>query len=726
MKKKILISFLFFFNLLFSTNLEKIRQETDSLIFLTNELFYQIKDLDIVPHFQKQKLLLHSQIIYDFLEKLKNIETNSDTDKLVISLQHKKLSYTFLDVAFYEYKKIFPLEKKKVFEKFVDQSLRKKRTDFSSLPHIYFRDIEFISKFQDSKLREYSIENRFYKSLLRENRFFAPIKSKAVIFFGRIRFTTRKYPLITLDQNREITSRLKTGDIILTRQNWFSYNFIIPGFWGHSAIYIGSPKELLKWSSEDTTISNYYKTRGYKSFFDFLKVNYPKAFASYNDSTKVNRIIEALSAGVKFFPSEKSIGIVDVVAVLRPKLSSLEIAQVLEIAFSYYGTTYDTQLDFFDDDMLGCTELLYRSYLNKIDFEISYISGRYAVEPNSIARKYSQNSEGGQLDFVLFYDGNEKTHLAEEKDKNAFLNTPYRPKWRYDSDRIYPKKKKFKPTKEYKNIPISFSLLLYSELDRLFAKGSKTRNFFSLGVPNSAGDILLGVDFSILNSFYRIKGYGLQGSLFNSAVIGNFYGFQFSGLKGGVSKNLFGFSFSGYDNFVAKKSFGVQSSIIKTNSSLNNGIQLSLFNKTKINKMIQVGFFNLNQENLGFQFGIINKTKKPIGASFGLLNLMDNNKINLSLKNFYQISIDNYSKNRFFVSGLGFSKSKTDENFILGIGKYWGKTLFLFEQNFKFDNSLISTRFYKDRFFIAPSFSFKQNDKTLLIKRLGFIFGYVL
>src|SRR6185436_6946376 len=55
----------------------------------------------------------------------------------------------------------------------------------------------------------------------------------------------RDAPLITVEQVRkDITPRLKPGDMFLERRNWFLSNAFLPGFWPHSALYIGTPEDL--------------------------------------------------------------------------------------------------------------------------------------------------------------------------------------------------------------------------------------------------------------------------------------------------------------------------------------------------------------------------------------------------------------------------------------------------------------------------------------------------
>ena len=46
-------------------------------------------------------------------------------------------------------------------------------------------------------------------------------------------------PLITDGQFLQITSQLRDGDVVLSRENWRFTSLFIPGFWTHAAIYVG-------------------------------------------------------------------------------------------------------------------------------------------------------------------------------------------------------------------------------------------------------------------------------------------------------------------------------------------------------------------------------------------------------------------------------------------------------------------------------------------------------
>ncbi len=51
--------------------------------------------------------------------------------------------------------------------------------------------------------------------------------------------------LISQEQLQELKAELQPGDILIERRNWFVSNSLLPGFWPHAALYLGSHEELV-------------------------------------------------------------------------------------------------------------------------------------------------------------------------------------------------------------------------------------------------------------------------------------------------------------------------------------------------------------------------------------------------------------------------------------------------------------------------------------------------
>ena len=70
-----------------------------------------------------------------------------------------------------------------------------------------------------------------------------PMLSMAV---SRFRFKERPphRGLISPEQLDDLRTKLRPGDILIERRNWYISNSLLPGFWPHAALYLGSHKDL--------------------------------------------------------------------------------------------------------------------------------------------------------------------------------------------------------------------------------------------------------------------------------------------------------------------------------------------------------------------------------------------------------------------------------------------------------------------------------------------------
>jgi hypothetical protein len=216
-------------------------------------------------------------------------------------------------------------------------------------------------------------------------------------------------PLISIEQiEKEIAPRLRPGDIFLERRNWFMSNAFLPGFWPHSALYVGTIEDLRRLG-----IADHPEVR--KRSAEYLR----KA-----PDGRAHTVIEAVSEGVVFNSITESMH-ADFVAVLRPRLTETQAAQAIVKAFSHLGKPYDFEFDFFTSDKLVCTELLYRSYEGLIHFDLVRVMGRDTLPALEIARKFSKErgTDQRQFDLVLYFEGDSATKRARLAGDDAFCGT---------------------------------------------------------------------------------------------------------------------------------------------------------------------------------------------------------------------------------------------------------------------------------------------------------------
>jgi len=239
--------------------------------------------------------------------------------------------------------------------------------------------------------------------------------------------------LISLEQSIDLINFLEPGDILLERKNWYLSNSGIPGFWPHSALYIGSLNETDIYFKDEKLLNGH-------SFSKYLELNFPRVYLDYKTLSNEGynqRVLEAISKGVIFQPIEISTN-ADYVAALRPKLSKEDKLKAILTAFSHYKKPYDYDFDFASDSSLVCSELIYKSYLadkNKkgLTFNTSINLGREVLAPVDIVKNFDldYNTTKEQLEFVTFYDGIEEEGIAVKKGIEAFRSTWTRPKWSF-------------------------------------------------------------------------------------------------------------------------------------------------------------------------------------------------------------------------------------------------------------------------------------------------------
>ncbi len=215
--------------------------------------------------------------------------------------------------------------------------------------------------------------------------------------------------LISPGQVNKLREILRPGDILLERRNWFLSNAFLPGFWPHTAFYLGKPEELEALGlTEDPRVETHWPP-----FLGRDAAGYPLV------------VIEAISEGVVFTSLEHSVGEADAVTVLRPRLTEAERRETIARAFSHYGKPYDFEFDFFSTDRLVCTELVYRACDGMLRLPLTNIMGRQTLPAMSFVQVYleTRGRDDRPFDLVYFLDMDEKGDRAIVASESAFVKT---------------------------------------------------------------------------------------------------------------------------------------------------------------------------------------------------------------------------------------------------------------------------------------------------------------
>jgi 1-acyl-sn-glycerol-3-phosphate acyltransferase len=229
----------------------------------------------------------------------------------------------------------------------------------------------------------------------------------------RIRLPRHGKPMISDQQLAEFRKRLRPGDILLERQNWYLSRAFMPGYWAHAAIYVGTTNDLVTLGLMD----NPHVRKHWKEF------------QQHDANGHEHVVLEAVPEGVRITTLEHCIGVADSAAALRPKLPEQRIREAIGRAFSHLGKPYDFDFDFFSTDKLVCTELVCRCYDANIQFPLVDVMGRKTLPPTELVRKFAteRGTAAAQLEYVCFLDGDEKSGKAAFKDAEVLATTILRP-----------------------------------------------------------------------------------------------------------------------------------------------------------------------------------------------------------------------------------------------------------------------------------------------------------
>ena len=202
-------------------------------------------------------------------------------------------------------------------------------------------------------------------------------------------FESRKGKLHGDDEaRRKIQEVLQPLDILLEKTPFRLTDKLIPGHFGHVAIWTGSKSELIDAGVWDDLIVQQYA--------DQISTD------SNPDSKDEQQIIEALRNGVQLNTLEHFLNVDDFV-ILRPVFdedSNEELTkEALIMAFRQLGKKYDFNFDVNTTDKIVCSELAYVSFPS-VDWPTAKTLGRHSISPDNVAQLAWNNVP---LKLVMFY-----------------------------------------------------------------------------------------------------------------------------------------------------------------------------------------------------------------------------------------------------------------------------------------------------------------------------------
>lgn len=171
----------------------------------------------------------------------------------------------------------------------------------------------------------------------------------------------------------QLSSQLKAGDILLEKTPFRLTDKLIPGYWGHVAIWIGSKEELIQlgiW-------------------------NHPVVKKHHQQIKSSQLVAEALRAGVELNSLSQFMNVDDLAVLRKNKLNDKTRAETIIRALRQIGKSYDFNFDIETNDKIVCSELIYVSF-TETQWPTVATLGRHTISPSNIA-----NKAGDELPFKV-------------------------------------------------------------------------------------------------------------------------------------------------------------------------------------------------------------------------------------------------------------------------------------------------------------------------------------
>ena len=254
-----------------------------------------------------------------------------------------------------------------------------------------------------------------------------PVQKGVAEWMGDTKVARTQRFLITQKQIDELAPQLEPGDVFLERREWYLSNIGLPGFWPHTALFVGDAAQRRRYFDDDG-VRAWVREQGRADgdFEAFLRAQSARAYGKSDGF----QVIEAVSEGVLFTTLDHSAA-ADSLAILRPRATKRAKAIAIARAFGYIGRPYDFDFDFHTDGSLVCSEVIYKAYEGSITLPLSTAMGRLNTPPNEIVRQIDETfgTPAQQFDLVVFLDGHESRRAAVPATVDEFRASWKRPKW---------------------------------------------------------------------------------------------------------------------------------------------------------------------------------------------------------------------------------------------------------------------------------------------------------
>ena len=221
------------------------------------------------------------------------------------------------------------------------------------------------------------------------------IMGKVSQFFGNsigaIQIRSGKLKKLASDAStmKRLKKKLKPLDILFEKTPFRLTDQFIPGFFGHVALWLGTPEELMEMRIE----------LGGK---EISLLDHPKMLPFLERLSQGKLIVEALrKPGVTMNTFEHFLDVDDLV-VVRPEFNGNPAERILR-TIELVGRPYDFNFDVETENAIVCSELIYQVF-DEYDWPIKREMGRYTISPDHVAWKAIDSCFEPVM---MFHDGKE-------------------------------------------------------------------------------------------------------------------------------------------------------------------------------------------------------------------------------------------------------------------------------------------------------------------------------
>lgn len=182
------------------------------------------------------------------------------------------------------------------------------------------------------------------------------------------------------DVHQDLVGQLHSGDILLEKTPFRLTDKLIPGYWGHAAVWIGTEAELKQLGIWDRPLVRRY----------------------HQEIRNGQLVVEALRSGVEMNSLDHFLNVDSVGVVRKLELSPEEQADIVLRALRQVGKSYDFTFDVESNEAIYCSKLVYFTHQG-MNWPTQQSMGRTTFTPDDVA---SRALSGDDLDLVYFiHDG---------------------------------------------------------------------------------------------------------------------------------------------------------------------------------------------------------------------------------------------------------------------------------------------------------------------------------